>query len=62
MFGNIARNPLAAVAAAISWPLPYLTLSGIFRKLDVEAGLYLYLDVGDANYADFYKFAKSPSR
>lgn len=38
------------------------TLSGIFRKLDVEAGLYLYLDVGNGNYSDFYKFAKSPSR
>lgn len=38
------------------------TLTGIFRRLDVEAGLYLYLDVGNANYKSFYKFAKSPSR
>ena len=38
------------------------TLTGIFRRLDVEAGIYLYLDVGDANYKDFYAFAKSPSR
>ena len=38
------------------------TLTGVFRRLDVEAGIYLYLDVGDGNYKDFYAFAKSPSR
>ena len=38
------------------------TLTGIFRRLDVEAGMYLYIDVGHANYKDFYAFCKSPSR
>jgi len=37
-------------------------LMGIFRALDVEAGIYLMVDIGEANYKAFYKFAKEPSR
>ena len=39
-----------------------ITLSGLFAGLNVEAGIYLIVDLGDANFKSFYKFAKSPAR
>ena len=38
------------------------SLTGIFRALQVEAGIYLIIDMGEANYRGFYAFAKRPSR
>jgi len=37
-------------------------LRGVFHQLDVEAGIHLMVDMGESNYREFYKFAKSPAR
>ena len=38
------------------------SLTGIFAGLNVESGIYLIVDIGEANFKSFYSFAKSPAR